>query len=74
MELDPANNNTATRPQPRSVYTVIERDGGQRSIWVRVGAAWNNRDGSTTLRLDALPVNGVLQIRDDDRRDVGGAR
>ena len=29
------------------------------------------------VRLDALPVNGVLQVRDDDRRDqapTGGAR
>ena len=57
---------TQTR-QPRVVYTVIERE-GTRSFWLRVGAAWTNRDGSVTLRLDALPVNGVLQIRDADER------
>ena len=44
------------------VYTVIERS--QKSFWVRIGAAFVNRDGSLTVKLDALPVNGMLQIRD----------
>ncbi len=65
-----------TRPAPKAVYTVIERGEHQKSIWLRIGAAFTNRDGSLTLRLDALPVNGTLQVRDDDRRDAptGGAR
>lgn len=60
------------------VYTIVERGGPDaKTFWIRVGAAWVNRDGSITLRLDALPVNGTLQVRDPDPRDaapVGGAR
>jgi hypothetical protein len=53
----------------KAVYTIIERndrsDGeGRKSFWLRLGAAFLNRDGSYTVRLDALPLNGVLQLRD----------
>lgn len=55
------------------VYTVTEK--GDKSFWTRIGAAFTNRDGSLTVRLDAVPVNGMLQIRDEDptRRTNGGA-
>ncbi len=46
------------------VYSVTER--ADRSFWTRIGMAFVNRDGSLTVRLDAIPVNGVLQIRDED--------
>lgn len=46
----------------KSVYTVIDRGQG-KSIWVRVGVGFTNRDGSLNLRLDAIPVNGTLQVR-----------
>ena len=45
------------------VYTVVERGEG-KSFWVRVGVGSTNRDGSLNLRLDAIPVNGLLQVRD----------
>ena len=45
-------------------YTVVERNKDGRKFWVRVGAAFVNRDGSLNVRLDAMPVNGELQIRD----------
>lgn len=48
----------------KHVYTVTER--GEKSFWVKIGAAFVNRDNSMTVRLDAIPVNGVLQIRDED--------
>jgi hypothetical protein len=55
----------------KAVYTVIDRvDGeGKRSFWLRIGAAFVNRDGSFTVRLNALPVNGSLQIRDWPARE-----
>ncbi len=56
-------------------YTVVEREKDGRQFWVRVGAAFVNRDGSLSVRLDAVPVNGKLQIRDyqpRDARDPGG--
>lgn len=65
---DPHNStNPATRSPAKHVYTVIDREGGGRSFWTRIGAGWINRDGSLTLKLDALPVNGTLQVRDPDR-------
>jgi hypothetical protein len=51
-------------------YTVVERENGGRKFWVRVGAAFVNRDGSLNVRLDAMPVNGVLQIRDYQPREA----
>ena len=57
-------------------YTVVEREKDGRRFWVRVGAAFVNRDGSLNVRLDAMPVNGTLQIRDYQPRDAqdAGAR
>ena len=66
---------TGSRPT-KAVYMIIEREGA-RSIWTRVGSAWQNRDGSTTLRLDALPLSGTLQVRDVEPRvgsAIGGAQ
>ena len=53
-------------------YTIVERPHSGKKFWVRVGAAFVNRDGSLNVRLDAMPVNGELQIRDyapNERRD-----
>lgn len=50
------------------VYTVVERSPG-KSFWTRVGVGFVNRDGSMNLKLDAIPVNGTLQVRDWDERD-----
>ena len=64
--------------QMKIVYTVVEgRDG--KSFWTRVGVAFVNRDGSWNLKLDAIPTNGTLQVRDrefEDRKpdDSPGAR
>ena len=66
---------TAPARVTKFVYTVVERDGA-RAFWTKIGAAWVNRDGSLTVKLEALPVNGNLQIRDPDERrsDRGGAQ
>lgn len=59
-----------TQPRPRAVYVVTERavpDGTFRTFWTKVGKAFENRDGSVTLKLDALPLSGMLQIRDEDK-------
>src|SRR5580704_6272895 len=49
------------------VYTVVDRAG--KSYWTRVGVGFVNRDGSLNLRLDAIPTNGTLQVRDWEERD-----
>jgi hypothetical protein len=50
----------------KTVYTIIDRGAGKSSIWVRVGSGYTNRDGSLNLKLDAIPVNGSLQVREWD--------
>jgi hypothetical protein len=52
------------------VYTIVEggREGNKREdYWVRIGVAFENKDGSINVKLNALPVNGTLHIR--DRKD-----
>ena len=51
-------------------YTVVEREKDGREFWVRIGAAFVNRDGSLHVRLDAMPVNGKLHIRDYTPREA----
>lgn len=52
--------------KPLAVYAVIDRkEAGKPSIWLRVGAAFPNRDGSLTLLLDAFPATtNRLQVRE----------
>jgi hypothetical protein len=62
------NTSKSTPATWKAVYTVIER--GDRSHWLRVGTAFVNRDGSLNVKLDALPVNGTLQVRDADPKEI----
>jgi hypothetical protein len=52
----------------KDVYAIYETktDGRERSRWVRVGVAFDNKDGSLNVLLDALPLTGRLQIRTRD--------
>jgi hypothetical protein len=51
-----------------TVYTIVER-GPERRHWLRIGIAFVNRDGSLNVRLDAIPANGQLHIREAPLRD-----
>ena len=51
-------------------YVVTQR--GTQKYWTRVGVAFVNRDGSINVKLEAMPVNGELQIRDYSARDDAG--
>lgn len=58
------------------VYTIVERP-GKDPIWLRIGAAWVNKDFSLNCTLNALPVNGKIHIRspspdDADSEDAEG--
>jgi len=55
-------------PQKR-VFTIIDKGEGHKAFWCSIGAGWVNRDGSYNLLLDALPVNGKLQVRDWEPRE-----
>lgn len=48
----------------KDVFTITEKEGWEKAVWRKVGTAFENKDGSFTIFLDALPVNGKLHIRD----------
>lgn len=58
------------------VYVISERNG--RSFWNRCGVAFVNSDGSLNVKLEAIPVNGEIHIRDyvprEDSINQGTAR
>lgn len=54
----------------KAVYVITER--GEKSFWNRIGVAFTNRDGSLSVRLDALPMNGQIHIRDWEPREWDG--
>jgi hypothetical protein len=63
----------ATDKARKDVFTIIDKGEGKDAFWLKVGAAWENKDGSWNIVLDALPVNGTLNMRDPyeekDQRD-----
>ena len=64
----------ASASKMMDVFTIIEKEGSDRSFWVKVGACFSNRDGSLNVFLDALPVNGKLQIRAREPAAEGAAQ
>jgi hypothetical protein len=46
-------------------YNVKEstKDGEKKSFWNKLGVAYENKDGSISVHLDSLPMDGKLQIR-----------
>ena len=44
------------------IYVITGK--GERKFWTKVGVAFVNRDGSLNCKLDSLPVDGELHIRD----------
>ncbi|MBA2565252.1 MAG: hypothetical protein H0V09_07490 [Gemmatimonadetes bacterium] len=57
----------ASRQPTHTVYTIVET-GGEKNRWLECGIAFTNRDGSLNLLLNALPVNGRLQVRTSNGR------
>ena len=52
-----------------AVFSIREtkgRKGEVMTIWVRAGSARMNGDGSITVLLDVLPIDGKLHLRDVD--------
>ncbi len=48
-------------------YVITQRN--DRNFWNRVGVAFVNKDGSINVKLEAVPVNGEIQIRDYQPKD-----
>ena len=58
----------ATRTIKKVLTPCTNKSG--KTYWVKLGRAFENRDGSTTVYLDAFPTNSKLHIRDLDERDL----
>jgi hypothetical protein len=56
------------------VFTIVEKPGADKGIWLEVGVANENRDGSLSAKLDALPVTGTLHIREFESKKQDGYR
>ncbi len=58
------------RYQVFSIKETLEQS-EKKSVWVKAGSAWVNRDGSLNVYLDVLPLDGKLHVREalEDRRD-----
>jgi hypothetical protein len=59
----------------KDVFAIydLKAEGRERSRWVRIGVAFDNRDGSLSILLDALPLNGRLYVRNRQRDDTENA-
>lgn len=58
----------------KDVYMIKETKTGPRkgrARWIRIGAAYENKDGSLNVVLDALPLSGRLHIRDPNESRQG---
>lgn len=49
----------------KDVFTIVKN--GEKEYWNKIGTAFVNRDNSLTVRLNALPINGALHIRERKR-------
>jgi len=55
----------------KDVYMIVEtgkekegQDGKKDAFWTKIGVAFENKDSSLTVVLNAFPVDGRLNIRD----------
>ena len=48
-----------------TAYTVrsYQQNGEEKSFWTRIGRAFENKDGSLNIYLEALPTSGKIQVR-----------
>jgi len=57
----------------KDVYTIVRKE-GRKPYWLNIGAAFVNKDQSLTVRLNALPINGELNIREPKAKDAPQAQ
>jgi hypothetical protein len=50
--------------KPWVAYHITNRPGMKGRVWSRIGTAWLNRDGSISLLLEAIPIDGKVNIRE----------
>ncbi len=53
----------------KDVYMI--RQGEKTNFWTKIGVAFVNKDGSLNVKLNAIPVDGQLHIRDQKTEKQG---
>jgi len=69
------NKTNETNRPTHVIYQVLGE--GDKGHWIRIGAAWANRDGKGfNLKFDAYPISGRTVIREvqDETRDGDGGQ
>jgi hypothetical protein len=59
------------------VLTPVVNEKTNKTYWMKLGVGFTNNDSSINVHLDALPINGKIQLRDwdeEDRRAPAGDR
>ena len=67
MEMN--TNYNGEKKQIYKIYSIIEKPGDAKNIWLDIGVGSVNRDGSISCKLDCLPINGTIQLRQHDPRE-----
>ncbi len=56
-------NQTSSGNAPTHIAYQV-REGGQKSYWTRIGAAWPHKDGNGfNIQLESIPLDGKITIR-----------
>ena len=58
-----SDNNKAQPLDALAVTEYTDASGEVQTRWRQIGVAFKNRDGSLTIKLDAVPLSGKMQIR-----------
>jgi hypothetical protein len=66
------DDNSAPKKQ-RVVYAIVEKPHLKKAVWMKLGIAHINQDQSINVYLDALPMGGKLQIREEEVKPRWGS-
>jgi len=73
VKMENIMTDTNDKQPTHAIFQVIGE--ADQARWVRIGAAWPNRDGKGfSIRLDALPVAGRTAMREVTDREGSGER
>ena len=59
-----------TQPTLRA-FSVRDGDEetGRKAFWCEIGAAWTTKGGHIRLKLEAMPIDGVIMLLDETKRE-----
>jgi hypothetical protein len=54
-----------------AIWHIRDRE-GKKGFWTEIGVGFTNRDGSITLKLNLVPIDGgTITVKAIDPRDFG---